>query len=98
MKRRPPRSTRPDTLFPSTTLFRSVHHPVRARHRKAVLDLLAANAGGDRAAGGVQRAVEQPRGCLFVAAEGKDAADAGVLGPGAEMVEDRKSTRLNSSH
>src|SRR3546814_20770793 len=23
MKRRPPRSTRPDTLFPSTTLFRS---------------------------------------------------------------------------
>src|SRR3546814_7936315 len=31
MLRRPPRSTRPDTLFPSTTLFRSIAHlyPVR---------------------------------------------------------------------
>src|SRR3546814_18618604 len=26
MMRRPPRSTRPDTLFPSTTLFRSAQH------------------------------------------------------------------------
>src|SRR3546814_6610454 len=26
MKRRPPRSTRTDTLFPDTTLFRSLHH------------------------------------------------------------------------
>src|SRR3546814_9558329 len=28
MRRRPPRSTRTDTLFPSTTLFRSVHAEV----------------------------------------------------------------------
>src|SRR3546814_14446755 len=28
MVRRPPRSTRTDTLFPYTTLFRSVEHPV----------------------------------------------------------------------
>src|SRR3546814_16464847 len=28
MIRRPPRSTRTDTLFPSTTLFRSMHPPV----------------------------------------------------------------------
>src|SRR3546814_7859477 len=27
MIRRPPRSTRTDTLFPSTTLFRSLRHP-----------------------------------------------------------------------
>src|SRR3546814_9806679 len=33
MIRRPPRSTRTDTLFPSTTLFRSVHHG--ALHRRA---------------------------------------------------------------
>src|SRR3546814_4706938 len=26
MRRRPPRSTRTDTLFPYTTLFRSIHH------------------------------------------------------------------------
>src|SRR3546814_20324097 len=32
MRRRPPRSTRTDTLFPDTTLFRSLHH---ARHRIA---------------------------------------------------------------
>src|SRR3546814_14220503 len=29
---RPPRSTRTDTLFPYTTLFRSVPVPLRARH------------------------------------------------------------------
>src|SRR3546814_6716903 len=38
MIRRPPRSTRTDTLFPYTTLFRSVH--VR-RHRRAVRAALA---------------------------------------------------------
>src|SRR3546814_17393964 len=31
MIRRPPRSTRTDTLFPYTTLFRSPHHFVRAK-------------------------------------------------------------------
>src|SRR3546814_5739268 len=38
MRRRPPRSTRTDTLFPYTTLFRSrsrttAHHVHRVRHR-----------------------------------------------------------------
>src|SRR3546814_4628020 len=33
MIRRPPRSTRTDTLFPYTTLFRS-HHPLALRHRR----------------------------------------------------------------
>src|SRR3546814_1050593 len=36
MIRRPPRSTRTDTLFPYTTLFRS--DPVGARHRRALGD------------------------------------------------------------
>src|SRR3546814_7318651 len=37
MIRRPPRSTRTDTLFPYTTLFRSPVHAARARdrHRRA---------------------------------------------------------------
>src|SRR3546814_5096044 len=38
MIRRPPRSTRTDTLFPYTTLFRSVplqHQPLVARDRRA---------------------------------------------------------------
>src|SRR3546814_1428810 len=40
MIRRPPRSTRTDTLFPYTTLFRSRHEPHRphSRHRAAVHD------------------------------------------------------------
>src|SRR3546814_4871039 len=38
MIRRPPRSTRTDTLFPYTTLFRSVvfHHRVEAQLRRAL--------------------------------------------------------------
>src|SRR3546814_17296284 len=39
MIRRPPRSTRTDTLFPYTTLFRSVRSPERAaRRRKSKLN------------------------------------------------------------
>src|SRR3546814_13547925 len=48
MKRRPPRSTRTDTLFPYTTLFRSGHGP--APHRAEVLvqgDAVRAQDGGD---------------------------------------------------
>src|SRR3546814_10886433 len=36
MIRRPPRSTRTDTLFPYTTLFRSVHAARRGRRRLAL--------------------------------------------------------------
>src|SRR3546814_8497319 len=35
MIRRPPRSTRTDTLFPYTTLFRSVHEGGVVEHREA---------------------------------------------------------------
>src|SRR3546814_8062985 len=34
MKRRPPRSTRTDTIFPYTTLFRSQHQRGRGRSRR----------------------------------------------------------------
>src|SRR3546814_10362085 len=37
MIRRPPRSTRTDTLFPYTTLFRSRAHPVRVATAAAVV-------------------------------------------------------------
>src|SRR3546814_18495220 len=40
MIRRPPRSTRTDTLFPYTTLFRSVAIDVRIEVDPAALDLL----------------------------------------------------------
>src|SRR3546814_11004123 len=47
MIRRPPRSTRTDTLFPYTTLFRSepVRHCDRARHRSDVCSLDDDHAG-----------------------------------------------------
>src|SRR3546814_8650317 len=37
MIRRPPRSTRTDTLFPYTTLFRSARRSLSPYHRKPVL-------------------------------------------------------------
>src|SRR3546814_10830724 len=46
MIRRPPRSTRTDTLFPYTTLFRSVGH---ARHWRMGIAFPAAVAGGGHA-------------------------------------------------
>src|SRR3546814_7560665 len=55
MMRRPPRSTRTDTLFPYTTLFRSVFAPDQAR-----FDIVAAGQlfqGGD-----VQRRLEAGQG------------------------------------
>src|SRR3546814_2922056 len=40
MIRRPPRSTRTDTLCPSTTLFRSPHRPAEQRRRRELGPLL----------------------------------------------------------
>src|SRR3546814_10253753 len=48
MIRRPPRSTRTDTLFPYTTLFRSAHPALRRQ--------------GGRSGGGAERAGVQRRG------------------------------------
>src|SRR3546814_19228467 len=97
MIRRPPRSTRTDTLFPYTTLFRS---PVRTQIAQVLAggDLLAETgqvpfrrldtaglAGLDQAGGG---------------RVGDHVADKRATGPdpaGARQP-DRKSTRLNSSH
>src|SRR3546814_19104960 len=76
MIRRPPRSTRTDTLFPYTTLFRS---DILAFERWALKD----SAGRE----------------YF---DGREASRAYRLRTVQEMVsklnQDRKSTRLNSSH
>src|SRR3712207_8887601 len=82
MIRRPPRST----LFPYTTLFRSAG-VVAAQHGDGVTDLLRTRraAHGDR---------EHLRRHLRRQAE--VAGD--ELGGDDPRVEDRKSTRLNSSH
>src|SRR3712207_8870415 len=83
MMRRPPRST----LFPYTTLFRS----------DAVLAAGDAYGAGDPAAGQriqVEFVSANPTGPL-TAGSGRHAALGDAL---ARILEDRKSTRLNSSH
>src|SRR3546814_13391363 len=41
MIRRPPRSTRTDTLFPYTTLFRSLKDPTKTKQLRKALDDMA---------------------------------------------------------
>src|SRR3546814_16230280 len=55
MIRRPPSSTRTDTLFPYTTLFRSPEHPVRPLSRLPLDPRLKAE-GGDKRSGDKGRA------------------------------------------
>src|SRR3546814_10579061 len=111
MKRRPPRSTRTDTLCPYSTLVRSRPHVgVDRRHRRAGTAGVALRRIDGRRIG--RRGVALAD--LDVELAGVDVAGAvldGVLDPvlalpaglrveadGAVVAEDRKSTRLNSSH
>src|SRR3546814_11250307 len=87
MLRRPPRSTRTDTLFPYTTLFRSV--AVVARPGADQRDLVHL-----RYAEQAQRVPVRDEGFDVVAAFKELQLPAPVRLPAA----DRKSTRLNSSH
>src|SRR3546814_17281289 len=97
MIRRPPRSTRTDTLFPYTTRFRSLHRqqPVRVDHAR--LELQRATNGGLRRGHLAGEHLEQ-------AAQVKDIGRRGIerlrmrQALERELVQDRKSTRLNSSH
>src|SRR3546814_19664301 len=104
MIRRPPRSTRTDTLFPYTTLFRSA--PEIRQHREA-LRLRLRSARARRAAvaarlrPGHRADARQRHGTADVPARAADGTGItsgkpvnGVVHP----LEDRKSTRLNSSH
>src|SRR3546814_11800220 len=98
MIRRPPRSTRTDTLFPYTTLFRSRERHVGAGHVAVVIEL--DDAFLDRLA------VEIP--ALIILRRRPARAEIGAqfdrqAGRGAareitDEQRDRKSTRLNSSH
>src|SRR3546814_11645844 len=87
MIRRPPRSTRTDTLFPYTTLFRS----------SAAL-LIRLGQGGE--APPHRGPVAEPR--AEHQRPFQEQADIGLVGVAHAAVQldrlDRKSTRLNSSH
>src|SRR3546814_5471221 len=56
MVRRPPRSTRTDTLFPYTTLFRSAVHPVGQGRKPADFDPRGDRCGHARGRGDEPRA------------------------------------------
>src|SRR3546814_18669386 len=98
MIRRPPRSTRPDTLFPHTTLFRS-----RVETRGGVIwnhgdtEAIAGVAGGydfdlgDKAFAGVDVSADK-------VLTSDNRVSWGFGGRAGLKTGDRKSTRLNSSH
>src|SRR3546814_17585654 len=101
MKRRPLRSTRTDTLFPYTTLFRSdvlvqfkkaVEEPVLGMHAVVVqLRRPRRNRGKDGRKR--QRGGQGEQAAAGEAGHGRPPVPDMVTGAG-----DRKSTRLNSSH
>src|SRR3546814_9800943 len=111
MIRRPPRSTRTDTLFPYTTLFRALEldavvdgegeqlRPVaRARGRPVqVVERCVMAQRLLNAALGEEVLQLRPGGTLRRAQQAGDRKGAAGVGPGAAGL-DRKSTRLNSSH
>src|SRR3546814_20652668 len=95
---RPPRSTRTDTLFPYTTLFRSFSGVI-AKIKAAKPDVIYSTLNGDSnvaffkqmAAAGMKSDV------LPVMSFSIGEQEAQAMGP-ALVEGDRKSTRLNSSH
>src|SRR3546814_12848812 len=94
MMRRPPVSTRTDTLFPYTTLFRSLHETVLRRVEAFVADL-----GMNRVAHGAPAFQRRMQAELFGRTHRAVEGDPGHhLGMGEMPATDRKSTRLNSSH
>src|SRR3546814_9830601 len=107
MIRRPPRSTRTDTLFPYTTLFRSPH-PLRRdlgglRHGPAVAEarrghLVLAEGAGRRGGARHAGALAARGGTPGEPRAGLAAADDLPAHQGRQAHRDRKSTRLNTSH
>src|SRR3546814_13726660 len=97
MIRRPRRSTRTDTLFPYTTLFRSA----RAAQPPPRPDLhLVPDPGADRkAVAAAEKVLAEAQAGLDEALEAHDEATAAYDELAARSLQiDRKSTRLNSSH
>src|SRR3546814_1854640 len=104
MIRRPPRSTRTDTLFPYTTLFRSRNaEAVQGIARGDPAHLLTQHLGFGR---------RQPAAAIGLGPIGDGPAarahrvhplflrrrELGLVAPAPTHITDRKSTRLNSSH
>src|SRR3546814_1121314 len=97
MGRRPPRSTRTDTLFPYTTLFRSGDRLLLTLDDPANRNAMSA-AMRDALYEALANALDDPsRPAVLIQCAGKCFSTGGAL---AEFgtAQDRMSTRLNSSH
>src|SRR3546814_15586486 len=103
MIRRPPRSTRTDTLFPYTTLFRSVSAPPPGGGYTVLQALAQAQRSLTRDLGFNSPDYLESLASLLKQVSGTRGASQVdpdfVPNSGAEILSaDRKSTRLNSSH
>src|SRR3546814_8637122 len=101
MIRRPPRSTRTDTLVPYTTLFRSVHLAFIGRVKRYKAPDLLASAVQDLPPSTARLLIAGYCTDADLTAELRQAAaSAGNIHLQLEYLSDadRKSTRLNSSH
>src|SRR3546814_11391217 len=92
MIRRPPRSTRPDTLFPYTTLFRS------EAEMRLLGDLQIVVIEADRAEAQRHQQLDPHVDAEDVGPEQRGADNTRKDHQPAHGRRDRKSTRLNSSH
>src|SRR3546814_18642327 len=103
MMRRPPRSTRTDTLFPYATLFRAIGFDIGpgSARRDDDDDILFLGIGDrvllDRSeAGTADRQVDDP--CTIVGGIFDRMGNIGGARVTKSVERDRKSTRLNSRH
>src|SRR3546814_11332610 len=97
MRRRPQSTTRTDTLFPYSTLFRALHVILTAFHKPSRIDRrLEGRAGrqGDPGSSQASTAIDDGLYTRFAPRAAKLVQSTAKAWP----VEDRKSTRLNSSH
>src|SRR3546814_11688348 len=106
MIRRPPRSTRTDTLFPYTTLFRSgsrrriaLHEAVALdfQHREAALDLAALQKAEDAVDAGETEALGDGVGRIGHEAAGGAAPLLQDRGEGAGVVAERGAARRRAA-
>src|SRR3546814_3912430 len=106
MSRRPPRTTRTYTLFPSTTLFRSDRiQKIDPQTGRVLATIPAPGGGGDSGLAWAEGTlwVGQHRGRKIHQIDTETGAvlstiESNRVVTGVTWVEDRKSTRLNYSH